>query len=244
MVDPARQHADRVWAARYGVETGAALRFGSLSRRMWQAGAPETLVELAARASRDETRHASRCEDVLRSRQAPVPAAETRLLEYAPLELTPEQRLTYEVVAQSCVSETESMATLVTLLDAATTEFLKGVLHELARDEVAHARLGWGYLAWAKQRMDLAFLVPMLPRMVAGSAGPDLFRPAAAGTDDPALFHAGVVPHSERQRVYLETLEAVVIPGITEHGIDAAPLRDWVDARRAALTTSTAPAGA
>lgn len=238
MVDASRQHANRVWAARYGVETGAALRFGSLSRRLWQAGAPEALVELAARASRDETRHASRCEDVLRSRQAPAPTPETRLLEYAPLELTSEQRLTYEVVAQSCVSETESMATLVTLLDEARDEMLKAVLHELARDEVSHARLGWGYLTWSGKRMDLAFLAPLLPRMVAGSAGPDLFRPALPGTDDPNLFHAGVVPHSERQRVYLETLESVVIPGVVEHGIDPAPLRVWVDARRADLDPS------
>jgi len=236
LVDLARQHADRVWAARHGVETGAALRFGSLSRRMWEAGAPEALVELTARASRDEARHASRCEDVLRGREAPVPAPETRLLEYAPLELTPEQRLTYEVVAQCCVSETESMATLVTLLDAAKDETLKAVIHELARDEVAHARIGWGYLSWASKKMDLAFLAPMLPRMAGGSAGPDLFRPALPGTDDPELFHSGVLPHSERQRVYLETLEAVIIPGIVEHGVDAAPLRAWVDGRRAELT--------
>jgi hypothetical protein len=73
-----------------------------------------------------------------------VPPPETRLLEYAPPELTPEQRLTYEVVAQSCVSETESMATLVTLLDAARDETLRSILHELARDEVGHARIGWG----------------------------------------------------------------------------------------------------
>ena len=160
------------------------------------------------------------------------------MLEYAPLELTPEQRLTYEVVAQSCVSETESMATLVTLLDAASDETLKAVIHELARDEVADARLGWGYLTWASKQMDLAFLAPMLPRMVAGSAGPDLFRPALPGTDDPDLFHAGVVPHSERQRVYLETLEAVVIPGVVEHGVDPEPLRAWVKARRADLEPS------
>ncbi|HVP59258.1 MAG TPA: ferritin-like domain-containing protein [Myxococcaceae bacterium] len=235
MVDAAHRHADRVWAARHGVETGAALRFGSLSRRMWEAGAPEALVDLAARASGDETRHARRCEDILRTRQAPVPPPETRLLEYAPLDLTPEQRLTYEVVAQSCVSETESMATLVTLLDAARDETLKAVIHELARDEVNHARIGWGYLAWARQRVDLAFLAPLLPGMVAGSAGPDLFRPALPGTDDPMLLHSGVVPHSERQRIYLETLESVVIPGMQEHGVDAGPLHTWVDRQRAAL---------
>jgi len=202
---------------------------------MWQAEAPAALVEVAARAAQDETRHASRCEDILRSRHAPIPPPETRLLEYAPLTLTPEQRLTYEVVAQSCVSETESMATLVTLLDEAREETLKSVIHELARDEVQHARLGWGYLAWIRDRLDLTFLGTLLPGMAAGSAGPDLFRPAMEGTDDPTLYGAGVVPHSERQRIYLETLESVVIPGMGEHGVDAAPLRLWVDRQRAAL---------
>jgi len=235
LVDASRRHADQVWAARHGVETGAALRFGSLSRRLWEAGAPEALVELSARAARDETRHASRCEDILRSRKAPVPPPETRVLEYAPLELTPEQRLAYEVVAQSCVSETESMATLVTLLDAAHDEMLKTILHELARDEVQHARLGWGYLTWARPRMDLAFLAPLLPRMAAGTAGPDLFRAGPPGTDDPALFHFGVVPHSERQRVYLETIDTVVIPGMVEHGVDTAPLQRWAEQQRASL---------
>ena len=206
---------------------------------MWQAEAPVALVEVAARASQDETRHASRCEDILRSRHAPVPPPETRLLEYAPSTLTPEQRLTYEVVAQSCVSETESMATLVTLLDEAREETLKSVIHELARDEVQHARLGWGYLAWIRDRLDLAFLGILLPGMAAGSAGPDLFRPAVQGTDDPTLYQAGVVPHSERQRIYLETLESVVIPGMREHGVDTAPLHLWVDRQRAALAPAS-----
>ena len=235
MVDAVRRHADQVWAARHGVETGAALRFGSLSRRLWEAGAPESLVDVAARASRDEERHASRCADILRMRQASVPAPETRLLEYAPMSLTPEQRLAYEVVAQSCISETESMSTLVTLLDAAHEPMLKAIIQELARDEVQHARLGWGYLTWAKERLDLSFLATLLPRMAAGTAGPDLFHPALPGTDEPTLLHSGVVPHSERQRIYLETLDSVVIPGMAEHGVDTGPLHDWVDQSRAAI---------
>jgi hypothetical protein len=202
---------------------------------MLQAGAPEALVELAARASLDETRHASRCADILRARQAPVPPPETQLLEYAPHELTSVERLTYEVVAQSCVSETESMATLVTLMDEARGETLKSIIHELARDEVQHARIGWGYLTWARERMDLGFLASLLPGMANGTAGPDLFRPAGPGTDEPTLYQSGVVPHSERQRIYLETLDSVVIPGMNEHGVDTAPLRHWVDRKRAAI---------
>jgi len=127
------------------------------------------------------------------------------------------------------------MATLVTLLDAAGDETLRFVLHELARDEVGHARIGWGYLTWARQRLDLSFLGALLPGMVGGSAGPDLFRPPLPGTDDPELFRSGVVPHSERQRIYLETLESVVIPGMHDHGVDTGPLRQWMDQRRADL---------
>lgn len=240
MVDPTRRLADQVWAARHGVESGAALRFASLSRRLWDAGAPEALVQLAARASRDETRHAGHCADILRERRARVPAPETRLLEYAPAELSPEQKLAYEVVAQSCISETESMATLVTLLDAASDGHLRQVLHELARDEVHHARLGWAYLAWARQRMDIGFLGAWLPSMAAGTAGPDLFRPGPPEAEDPVLLRSGVVPHSERQRVYLETLQSVVIPGMAEHGVDTGPLREWTEQRRGAVESAAA----
>jgi hypothetical protein len=125
VVNPIDKLIAEVWAARHGVETGASLRFAALSRRMQAAGAPATLVELAARASSDENRHAAHCADILRERKAEIPPPETRLLVYAPAGLTAEQSLTYEVVARSCISETESMATLVTLLDAVSDAHLR-----------------------------------------------------------------------------------------------------------------------
>jgi len=220
LVDAAGAVIAQVWAVRHGVETGASLRFAALSEGMRAAGAPATLVELAARASADEVRHAAHCADILRSRGAEVPPPETRLLFFGPRDLGPEQRLTYEVVAQSCISETESMATLVTLLDAASDAHLQAILQELARDEVQHARLGWAYLAWARNRLDLSFL----------SAGP----PEA---DDPSLLSAGVVPKSDRRRIYLETLDSVVIPGFEEFRIDTGPLRHWAEEKRRILAT-------
>src|SRR5262244_1735670 len=202
---------------------------------MRAAGAPANLVELATRASTDEIRHASHCADILRSRQAEVPAPETRLLFFGPRDLGPEQRLTYEVVAQSCISETESMATLVTLLDAASDAHLRTVLQELARDEVQHARLGWAYLAWARNRFDLSFLSAFLPEMAANATGDDLFRPSVPGADDPELLQGGVVPKRDRRRIYLEALDSVVIPGFEEFRIDVGPLRHWAEEKRRAL---------
>ena len=229
MVDAAGALIAQVWAVRHGVETGASLRFAALSQGMRAAGAPATLVELAARASADEVRHAAHCADILRSRQADVPPPETRLLFFGPRDLGPEQRLTYEVVAQSCISETESMATLVTLLDAASNAHLRTVLQELARDEVQHARLGWAYLAWAKDRLDLSFLSAFLPAMATAATGEDLFQPGPPEADDPALLRSGVVPKRDRRRIYLETLHSVVIPGFEEFRVDTGPLRQWAE---------------
>ena len=235
MVDAVGAVIAQVWAVRHGVETGASLRFAALSQGMRAAGAPAALVDLAARASEDEIRHAGHCADILRARQAEVPPPETRLLFFGPRDLGPEQRLTYEVVAQSCISETESMATLVTLLDAASEPHLKAVLQELARDEVQHARLGWAYLAWAKGRVDLSFLTPFLAGMAANATGDDLFKPGSPEADDPALLLGGVVPKRERRRIYLETLDSVVIPGFEEFRVDTGPLRQWAEEKRRAL---------
>ena len=217
---------------RHGVETGASLRFAALSQGMRAAGAPATLVDLASRAAADEIRHASHCADILRACGAEVPAPETRLLFFGPRDLGPEQRLTYEVVAQSCISETESIATLVTLLDAASDAHLKVVLQELARDEVQHARLGWAYLGWAKDRFDLSFLSAFLPAMAAAATGDDLFRSGPPEADDPGLLSGGVVPKRDRRRIYLETLHSVVIPGFEEFRIDTGPLRQWAEEKR------------
>jgi hypothetical protein len=235
LVDVAGALVAQVWAVRHSVETGASLRFAALSQGMRAAGAPATLVDLATRASADEIRHAAHCADILRARQAEVPAAETRLLFFGPRDLTPEQRLTYEVVAQSCISETESMATLVTLLDAAEDAHLRTVLQELARDEVQHARLGWAYLSWAKNRFDLSFLSGFLPAMASAASGTDLFQPSPPGADDAGLLRSGVVPKRERRRIYLETLHSVVIPGFEEYGVETAALRTWAESRQTLL---------
>ena len=66
MVDAWSALIAQVWAVRHGVETGASLRFAALSKGLRAAGAPANLVDLAARASTDEVRHAAHCADILR----------------------------------------------------------------------------------------------------------------------------------------------------------------------------------
>jgi rubrerythrin len=227
------------WAARYRIETEASLRFGSLARRLEAAGAPRSLVELAERASKDETRHAAHCERLFRGLGGKTLKAVDRVVEYAPPHLPETQRLTYEVVSQCCVAETQSMATLVTLLDAAETPELRAVLHELARDEVHHSRLGWAYLTWARPRVDFGFLGPLLPGMMDGNAGPEMFAPAPEEVDRPELLRQGVVPQSMRKQVYVETLQSVVFPGFETLGVDTMPAKRWLSEKQAVVPSSS-----
>jgi hypothetical protein len=239
LVSPSTREALRevlagAWSARYVIETEASVRFGYLAGRLVAAGAPRAVVDLAVRASQDETRHAGHCQRFFHAWGGSSLPAPRGLVEYAPTALSATERLTYEVVAQCCVAETQSTATLVTLLSAAETGELKSVLHELARDEVNHSRLGWAYLAWARGQTDFGFLGPLLPGMIGGSAGPEMFAPGPPEMDHPELLRQGVVPRSMRRRVYLETLDTVVLPGFESLGIDTGPARAWLGQKQAA----------
>ncbi len=227
------------WAVRYRIETEASLRFGSLASRLNAAGAPRSLVELAERASTDETRHAAHCERLFRGLGGKHLTAVERVVEYAPPSLPEAERLTYELVSQCCVAETQSTATLVTLLEAAENAELRAVLHELARDEVHHSRLGWAYLAWARPRVDFRFLGPLLPGMIGGSAGPEMFAPPPEENDRPELLRQGVVPQSLRRQVYVETLESVVFPGFETLGVETTQAKQWLEKQRATPQTGT-----
>jgi hypothetical protein len=223
--------ARAAWTSRFAIETEATTRFAELARRLHASGAPADLADLALRASRDELRHAAHCQRFASLHGAAALEPKTHLVEYAPGSLSPSQRLLYEVVAQCCVAETQSTATLVTLLSAAKGTELKAVLQELARDEVQHGRLGWAYLAWIRDRQDLRFLGALLQPMIAGSAGPDMFNPVSPEADSQELLVHGVLPLSTRQQLYVETLETVILPGFAEFEIDTTAARAWLQSR-------------
>jgi Rubrerythrin len=235
---PVQEVLAGAWAVRYRIETEASLRFGALGRRLHAAAAPRILFELAERASGDETRHAAHCERFFRALGGKQLQGVNHVVEYAPSGLPEPERLTYELVSQCCVAETQSTATLVTLLDAAETPELKAVLHELARDEVYHSRLGWAYLTWARPRVDFSFLGPLLPGMMDGNAGTEMFEPPAEDADRPELLRQGVVPQSMRREVYVETLRSVVFPGFEKLGVDTVDAKRWLDEKLEHAATS------
>jgi len=236
-----RRVAGASWSFRYGVEREAELRFASFAERLAGDGASPALVDLARRASGEERRHAELCAAMAGRYGAALPEPVRQLPEIAPRRLSPRDRLIYEIVAACCVTETESMGVLTTLIGAAGDEELLCVLRERASDEVRHARLGWAHLATAHARGATAFLGPLVPHMLQGSLADDLFAQAPRELEDPALLEHGVLPRAMKREVFTRTLEEVVFPGLEEFGVDAGPGRSWLEARRADLAASARP---
>ncbi len=227
-VEARRALAASAWSFRWLVELEAEVRFGRLAGRLERAAAGVTLVELARRASRDERRHAGLCAELASEYGQPVDGVPLPPPEVAPAVLEPEQALLYEMVAACCVAESGSVAVLTSLLAAARKPRLRAVLHQLAVDEVAHARLGWAVLATAQRRGATGFLGPLLPAMLRGSIDDDLFEQVDPTREDPLLLEAGVLPHTAKRELFVRTLEEVILPGLDGAGVDTGEGRGWL----------------
>jgi hypothetical protein len=229
-----RRVAADAWLFRWRVEVDAEARFARLAGRLSAIGACRDFVRAVRDAAQDERRHALVCAEIAEELGADVrspPAAAPR--EIAPATLLLRGRVLYELVAACCITETESMGVLTTLLDAARAPRLRRRLRELASDEVRHGRLGWTHLAVEHAAGTTAFLAPLVPAMLEGSAPPDLFLVAPPEREDEALLEHGVLPHTLKRTVFVRTLEQVVFPGLDALGVDAGPGRAWLARRQA-----------
>ena len=223
-----RRRIGEAWAFRTRVEREAALRFARLARAIRALDAESPVADMMERAAHDEERHVGLCAALAESygRPATEPAPDAPL---APSELGPREAVLYEVVAACCITETESVATVTSLLAARAEQRVRDVLHEIARDEVTHSRMGWAHLSREAPR-GVAFLGRWIPIMLAGTVPPDFFAAAGADPDAEELLRHGLLPQAQKQEVFAETLRTVVFPGLEQFGVDSGPARAWLAA--------------
>jgi hypothetical protein len=223
-----RRIAGQAWAFRARVEEEAALRFTRLAGAIAAFDPDSPVPDLMRRAAHDEQRHASLCSELSAVYGHPVGTAQDAAI--APSKLSPREAVLYEVVAACCITETESVTTLTTLLADTVDPRVRSVLHEIARDEVLHGRMGWAHLAREAASSDVSFLSPWIPGMLSGAAGDGLFAAADAELESAELVRDGVLPHSTKRAIFTGTLEGVVFPGLEKFGIDTGPARAWLAA--------------
>ena len=231
MNEALRRTAGEAWAFRTRVERDAAQRFARLAGVIAAFDARSPLPALLRNAADDEQRHAALCAGLAAAYEQP-PAETGDEAAIVPRTLSGRAAALYEMVAACCITESESVATLTTLLAGDVEPRVESVLREIARDEVAHGRMGWAHLARESAVYDASFLGPLIPGMLSGTVDDSLFAPGSAELEDPGLLRHGVLPHSQKRAIFVGTLEEVVFPGLARFGIDAGPARAWLTARR------------
>jgi hypothetical protein len=235
-LDPEIARAARaLWSGRAATEREAAAFFQRLAGRLRATDATPIVTEMAEQAARDEVRHAGLCDGLVRElgREEPGRAeASKEAREIAPPRAPARARVFHEVVALCCVTESLSAVLLAEMMRVASDERVREVLHEVLRDEVNHARLGWAHLAAERARggVDTAELSRALPRVLATTVPPELFSDDAEPELARELVGLGGLARPVRRDLFVATLRDVVFPGLELHGVDAAAGRAWLGA--------------
>jgi rubrerythrin len=229
-----RDRVAAVWAFRAAVERDAEDRFARLAREIAAFDADSPVVEMMERAARDEHRHAAFCAELASEYGAGLEARSSVARRIAPASFEPREAVLYEVVAACCVTETESVASVASLLDEELEPRVRDVVREIARDEVVHSQMGWAHLARESGARSPSFLSPFVPAMLAGAVDERIFS-GAEDCDAKDLVRHGVLPSARKREIFVHTLEEVVFPGLARFGIDAAPARAWLAQRTAPL---------
>lgn len=231
MNEELRSRAAVAWAFRTRVEREAARRFSRLAAAIPAFDPESPIPPLLRQAADDELRHAALCADLAAGYGSRI-ADSAEDAPVAPASLGARAAVLYEMVAACCITETESVSTLTALLAEEAEPRVESALRDIARDEVAHGRMGWAHLAREAGFYDVSFLSPFIPSMLSGTVDDGLFGEAGPEAEHPGLLRHGVLPHSRKRAVFVGTLEEVVFPGLERFGIDVRPARDWLSARR------------
>ena len=218
--------AIETWRTRMMNEYGSSRVFEALSDQMRRAGfAPKDVAECAKFAD-EERRHGVLCGAVVESLGGlavfeldddcpPLP-------EHA--DTTPVVAVLRNAMSVGCLSETVA----VSLIGAERIEMPPGELRDLLTtiyaDEVGHSRFGWRTLARIAPMLDAGtkerlgeYLEVAFAHLVEHELShlPLSSQPPAEG----AVY--GLCSGSDARRLFLDTVEEVIVPGLEMHGIPA-----------------------
>jgi bacterioferritin (cytochrome b1) len=228
-LEQATQVAAGVWQHRHRVELQAAVRFDRLAKELAQLGANHAVVSLAKSAADDERRHASLCRELIAHFGGEPPD------EIAPAAppvgisgMSPRQRVLYELIAMSCITETLSTALLGKLVEKAEDPLVRKNMHSILRDEIKHSQLGWAHLAAEHEAGQPIDIGAHLPAMLSSTVNEEIFSDAPDHAHQDKLSGMGSLSRIDRLNTFIEVLTAVIFPGLQKFGIDTGAAKDWL----------------
>jgi hypothetical protein len=197
------------------------------------SGAPRVVVEMLARSSEEEERHASLCADLAHAYGgAPFAVPDVREVALPRFDVGDDAlELALLVSGMCCVNETIATAWIGAALEAATAPIAIEANRAHVRDEIDHARLGWAYVA-STSRDTRDALASCLPRLLAANI-PGWER-GAAGLPEEGIPAHGHLDAASLRGVVHAAVRDLVIPGFAHVGVDTTSAVAWLQSTRSA----------
>jgi hypothetical protein len=145
----AREELGTLFAREAHDEAASIIAFAQLERELAVHRAPPALVALAARARRDEQRHAHAMARLARRWGGRPIAPNVQRSELRSL-----GELALDNAVEGCVNETYSALRAAYQARVARDSACARVLRGVARDELRHAAFSWQLAGWAEQRLN------------------------------------------------------------------------------------------
>ena len=218
----------RTWLFRAEAERASSERFRRLSRELRAVHAQPVVIEMADQAIADETRHAALCLELARRYDPHAPHEPAH--ESGPVgdpSAPQRDRVLHEMVSFCCIAETMNVAVLTESHRTATDPEVRAAIHEIVRDEVAHARLGWAHLSAERALGHGASLTTALPRMLRDAHAETVF--AHDDHVERANVAHGEITNATMRALLPRTMRTVIFPGLELHGIDTRAATRWLD---------------
>ncbi|MBX3229898.1 MAG: ferritin-like domain-containing protein [Labilithrix sp.] len=223
-----KEAAIGTWRGRMINEFSSARVFDGLARQFAAAGVHDVVDEVKGFAA-EERRHGVLCGAVVEALGGEALAAVPDGDEYPEHDdATPLEAALRNMLSICCLSETVA----VSLIGAERIEMPEGELRELLTkifsDEVGHSRFGWRTLGRLAPALDPAlkdrlgdYLEVAFDHLVEHELAhlPASSRPPADGVV------LGLCSGSDARKLFFDTVESVIVPGLEAHGIPAS--RAW-----------------
>jgi hypothetical protein len=231
-----RAAAIGTWRGRMINEHSSSRVFEGLSTQFAAAGMPDLASEVRGFAD-EERRHGVLCGAVV---EALGGEARAEIAEGEPYPAhedaaTPLEAALRNMLSICCLSETVA----VSLIGAERLEMPEGELRDLLTriyaDEVGHSRFGWRTLARLGPTLDAATkgrLAEYLEVAFDHLVEHELDHLPVASSPPPDGVTYGLCSGSDARKLFFDTVEQVIVPGLEAHGIPAG--RAWARAAAAA----------
>jgi hypothetical protein len=219
----ARGQIAYLWSRRAENERASSGVFRWIAEALREEGFAPALIQGATRAIDDELLHHAVCRDVAARYTTDVPAVPSVATPSEPSFGTCSRRQArlLAISLQCAINESLSTAYLGACLDAARGASARAGLRRLLKDEVAHARIGWGSLASPNvTQRDRESLARHLPLLLDLSLSTWLADDADYPDDLPGGH--GVVSYRVIRDTALASVRDVVLPGFAHVGVDIA----------------------